>query len=212
MPLELTAWWERSSDPGPGPADPRRSGELFHQPAMWYSARWPEMPCFALPSIAHGYIRINVQGREAHGLVPADRYSAFCQDLALQLRAVRNARTGRPLVTRIVRTREIAADRPDVPDADLVVMYDDEPTDVVDSPTLGRIGPVPYARTGGHINRGVAILKGAGCLPGSTLPAAHVRDVAPTVLAWLGASQPAFMDGTSMFPAAMERVPAQARG
>ena len=78
-----------------------------------------------------------------------------------------------------VRFRKTGAD---LPDADLIVFYESEPTDVVDSPTFGRIGPVPYARTGGHVNRGLAILKAADFQPGSMLPSGHVRDLAPTIL------------------------------
>jgi Glycosyl transferase family 2 len=126
------------------------------------------------PQLAHGYIRINVRDRDAHGLVSPENYGPFCDELSQQIRTLRDARTGRPLVKEIVRTRAVPQDRPDLPDADLIVFYESEPTDVVDSPTLGRIGPVPFARTGGHVNRGVAILKAADCRPGSTLPSGHV--------------------------------------
>jgi predicted AlkP superfamily phosphohydrolase/phosphomutase len=154
---------------------------------MWYSPHWPAMKCFALPSIAHGYIRINVRGREAHGLVSPENYGVFCDELSQQIGTLRDARTGRRLVKQIVRTRAVPQDKPDLPDADLIVFYESEPTDVVDT-VLGRIGPVPYARTGGHINCGIAILKMADCQPGSTLPSGHVRDVAPTILTRLGVS------------------------
>jgi hypothetical protein len=86
----------------------------------------------------------------------------------------------------------------------LIVFYEDEPTDVVDSPTLGRIGPVPYARTGGHVNRGVAILKAADCRPGSTLPAGHVLDLAPTILSRLGVALAENLDGVPLKPINIE--------
>jgi predicted AlkP superfamily phosphohydrolase/phosphomutase len=201
LPMELSAWWEAVSHPGPGPAAPDRSGALFHQPPMWYSPHWARMKCFALPSIAHGYIRINVQGREASGLVAPESYGAFCDELSHQLRMLRDARSGRPLVKEIVRTRRSPLDGgPDVPDPDLIVFYEAEPMDVVDSPSLGRIGPVPYARTGGHVNRGFAILKAPHCPPRSTLPGGHVRDLAPTILALLGAPPPDYMAGTVLSP------------
>jgi hypothetical protein len=210
LPMELSAWWEQWSDPGPGPTDPRRSGALFHQPPMWYSPNWPEMKCFALPSIAHGYIRINVRGREAHGLVSLENYGAFCDELSQQIRALRDARTGRRLVKQIVRTRAVPQDRPDLPDADLIVFYESEPTDVVDSPTFGRIGPIPYARTGGHVNRGLAILKAANFQPGSMLPSGHVRDLAPTILSWLGVPLAETLDGVPLNPIPIKNARARA--
>jgi predicted AlkP superfamily phosphohydrolase/phosphomutase len=169
------------------------------------------MKCFCLPSFAHGYIRINVRGREANGLVSPENYGAFCDELSQHIRTLRDARTGRRLVKKIVRTRALAEDRPDIPDADLIVFYESEPTDVVDSPTLGRIGPVPYTRTGGHVNRGVAILKAADFQPGSTLPSGHVRDLAPTILSWLGVALAENLDGVPLKPIHTENYRARAR-
>ena len=93
----------------------------------------------------------------------------------------------------------------------MIVFYASEPTDVVDSPTVGRIGPVPYARTGGHVNRGVAIVKAAECQPGSILPPGHVRDIAPTILSWLGAPGVERLAGVSFKPGQLEDARARAR-
>jgi predicted AlkP superfamily phosphohydrolase/phosphomutase len=164
---------------------------------MWYSPYWSKMKCFALPSISHGYIRMNVQGRESNGVVPNAEYDLACAEVSDHLRALRDARTGRAIVNRIVRTRTSAMDcGPEFPDPDLIVYYEREPADVVDSPQFGRIGPVPYARTGGHVNRGFAILKGPRFERGSTLPRAHVRDIAPTMLDLLGAPLPQYLEGS----------------
>ena len=182
LPMELSGWWERASDPGPGPAHPGSAGELFHQPAMWYRPHWHRMRCFALPSISHGYVRINVRGRERDGMVPPDEYGSLCDELGRHLRALRDARTGRPLVREVVRTRRSPLEGGSRPDADLVVFYHPAPTDVVDSPRFGRIGPVPFARTGGHANRGFALLKAPGFEPGAGLPQGSLEDLAPTLL------------------------------
>jgi predicted AlkP superfamily phosphohydrolase/phosphomutase len=169
---------------------------------MWYQPRWREMSCFMLPSISHGYVRVNVEGRESEGMVPAAGYGAFCEELSQQLLALRDARTGKRLVKEIVRTRQSALeDDARLPDADLVVFYEQGPVDVVDSPSFGRIGPIPYARTGGHANRGFAILKAPGCEAGSTLTRGHVRDLAPTILALLGAPIPGYLDGKPLIAA-----------
>lgn len=199
LPMEAAGWWERANSPGPGPGYPGSFGALFHQPAMWYSQLWPGMKAFALPSISHGYIRINVRGREREGLVSASDYKRFCDELSGHLQELRDARSGMPLVERIVRTRESPLESgPQVPDADLIVFYRSSPVDVVDSPSFGRIGPVPYARTGGHANRGFAIIKATGFKEGSNLPPGEVRDLAPTILALLGAPLPEHLDGAPL--------------
>lgn len=196
LPMEVSGWWEKRSSPGPGPAYPNGFGALFHQPPMWYSPFWHEMKCFALPSIAHGYIRVNVRGREEKGVILPSEYDLFCDELSGHLRTLRDARTGRHLVREIVRTRESPlAGNSNLPDPDLIVFFEPSPVDVVDSASFGRIGPVPYGRTGGHANRGFAIVKAPGYARGSTLPEGHVRDIAPTILALLGAPSPTYLDG-----------------
>lgn len=199
LPIEVTRAWEARSDPGAGPGYPADHGSLFHQPPVWYRPHWPAMTAFALPSIAHGYVRINVRGRERDGRVAPESYRAFCDELTGHLRDLRNARTGAPIVREVVRTRADPFERgPHLPDPDLVVFYEGEPADVVDSPAVGRIGPVPFARTGGHVNRGFAILKAEGCVPGTTLPPGQVRDLAPTMMALVGAAVPAHLEGTPL--------------
>jgi predicted AlkP superfamily phosphohydrolase/phosphomutase len=208
LPIEISGWWERVSNPGPGPGYPDSFGSLFHQPPIWYSHAWPGMKAFALPSIAHGYIRINVRGRERDGIVSQSDYGRCCDELIGHLNALRDARSGVPLVQRIVRTRESPLESGShLPDADLIVFYHPTPVDVVDSPSFGRIGPVPFARTGGHTNRGFAIVKASGCAPGSTLPPGHVRDLAPTILSLLGAPASTDLAGVSLIGERMAHLP-----
>ncbi|NEO99697.1 MAG: nucleotide pyrophosphatase [Symploca sp. SIO2E9] len=170
--------------------------EFFWQPTMWYSSLWPKMKAFALPSFSEGYIRINLQGREPQGIVAPSEYDQVGQQLTQHLYQLKNARTGEPVVKKVVRTRTSAADNdPKLPDADIVVIWHDQPTDVVDSPELGRIGPVPYRRTGSHRGRGFLSVKGPGITAGSTLAEGHGVDLAPTILELMGAPIPEYMDG-----------------
>jgi predicted AlkP superfamily phosphohydrolase/phosphomutase len=54
-----------------------QSSPLSWVPAMWYQRLWPTMRAFALPGFSDGLIRINLQGREAHGIVPPAEYDAL---------------------------------------------------------------------------------------------------------------------------------------
>lgn len=182
-----------------------KSSPLFWMPAMWYQPLWPQMKAFALPSVGSGHIRINLKGRESQGIVDPNEYDALCNDIAEHLYQIRDARTGKLLVKQVVRTRESSMDNdPKLTDADLVVVYNEDPqdqecmTDVIDSPTLGRIGPVTYSRFGGHRPRGFVIAKGSEITPGSTLPEGNAVDLAPTILHLMGAPIPEYMDGKSL--------------
>jgi predicted AlkP superfamily phosphohydrolase/phosphomutase len=160
------------------------------------------MKCFALPSFSQGYIRVNLVGREARGIVAPAEYLRLCDDLHEVIMALRDARTGQSVVKEIIRTRRSSLDNdPKLPDADLIIIWNEVVTDVVDHPRFGRIGPVPYGRTGGHSERGFAIVKGQGYLPRSTLPEARLLDLAPTILALLDAPIAGYLEGAPLMRA-----------
>ena len=128
--------------------------------------------------------------------------------------AVAAARTGKPAVKRVVRTRKgpdgpaMEGERPS--DADLIVIWEGVPIDVVDHPKAGRIGPIPFKRSGSHVHRGFLVASGPGVPSGQRLPEAHALDIPPTILTLLGAEIPAHFDGHSLpvveAPAPMRRA------
>jgi predicted AlkP superfamily phosphohydrolase/phosphomutase len=165
------------------------------QVPMWYHPAWPRMKAFALPSFSEGYVRINVRGREAGGLIDPAAYDATCAEIAGHLQALVNPRTGAPAVRQVLRTRQDPLERdPYLPDADLIVLWHNAPMDVVDSPAAGRIGPVPFKRSGSHVHRGFLLAAGPGIQPGA-LPEGHAVDIAPTILALMGAPLREGFDG-----------------
>ncbi len=172
---------------------------FFWQPVSWYKPFWPQMKAFALPSFSEGYIRINLKGREPQGIVDPTEYDGLCEELTQQLYALTNPRTGDRVVKQVIRTRQSPSDRdPKLPSADLVVEWQEPSADVVDSPTIGRIGPVPFRRTGSHRSRGFAMVNGEGIAPGSTLPEGTPLDLAPTILTLMDAPVADRLQGKSL--------------
>ncbi len=156
----------------------RRADTLFWAPARWYAPSWPAMPAFALPSYSQGRVRLNLRGREAQGTVAPERRAALSERLEGVLRGLRDARTGRRVVRDVVPG-------PDATEADLLVVWEESlATDCVDAPGLGRIGPVPYLRSGSHRNRGFFAARGPGIVPGSR-GEGRVRDLGATFSALL---------------------------
>jgi hypothetical protein len=225
VPSESTSWrsavWAQKHDPNPITAFLRRRLDtvFFHytiekrlgdtrlplcpddcpmgsQPPMWYSPAWPRMKAFALPTFSEGYVRINLRGREAAGIVEPSDYERVCEEVVSMVSDVTNARTGEPLVKRVERTRSGPEDRdPRRPDPDLIVLWRSDPADVVDSPTLGRIGPLPFNRSGSHVHRGFLLAAGPSIPSGAVLPRGQALDIAPTILALMGAPIPSYCDG-----------------
>ncbi len=173
---------------------------LSWMPGMWYSPLWPQMKIFALPAFSDGHLRVNLKGREPNGQVDPSEYDQLCDEVTELLYRLRDGRTGQPVVETVLRTRQSPLDMdPKLPDSDLVVIWYKHAVDVVDSPDVGRIGPLPYYRTGGHHRSdGFMTVKGPGIAPGSTFTHARAVDVGPTILQLMGAPIPAHFDGRAI--------------
>jgi hypothetical protein len=201
IPLRLTARVSSFIGRASVPVCPLLFGPLGHQPPIWYQPAWSRMRAFALPSYSEGFVRINLRGREAHGVVAAADYEAVCEELTRALHDLVDARSGEPIVKDVVRTRRSALDqRSHLPDPDLIVLWRPRAVDVVDSPSLGRIGPVPFPRAGTHLGTGFLLATGPGIAPGTEIPSAHALDVAPTILSLMGAPPAAYMEGRPLLP------------
>lgn len=168
-------------------------------PSMWYSPLWPEMKAFALPAFTNGHIRINLKGRDRDGVVEPSEYDALCDELAEILHELIDARTGNKIVKQVVKTRTTPLDNdPKLPDADIVVLWQEPMTDVVDSPKLGRVGPLTHCRAGGHKGQGFLLGKGPDIPTGFNLPAGEAVDLAPTILNLMDAEIPEYLDGKAL--------------
>lgn len=173
--------------------------ELGWMPAVWYSPLWSSMKAFALPAYADGHIRINLQGRDLHGVVMPQEYDAVCDEITDILYRLRDARSGELLVKKVVRTRKSPLDSdPKLPDPDLVVLWNTITTDLVDSPDIGRIGPITYNRPGGHREHGFLMAKGPRINSQTDLMAGRAVDVGATILDLMGAEIPDYFDGQSL--------------
>jgi len=173
--------------------------ELGWMPAVWYSSLWSEMKAFALPAYADGHIRINLQGRERNGVVAPEDYDSVCDEIIDVLSRLRDGRSNQLLVKDVIRTRKSPLDsNPKLPDPDLVVVWHTIATDLVDSPDLGRIGPITYNRPGGHREHGFLMAKGPRISPNSELQSGRAVDVGATILDLMGAEIPDYFDGKSL--------------
>lgn len=173
---------------------------IAYQPASWLTFLWPKMKAFALQSFSEGYIRINLKNREPNGVVDASEYESVCQEITDKLMQLTDARTGKKLVNKVVRTRQdpYSTDTK-LPDPDLIVVWDRTcSTDVVDSPEYGRIGPVPHYRGGSHRPEGFMLAAGPDIPHETGNLNGHILDLAPTMLDLMEAPIPDYMEGKSL--------------
>lgn len=177
----------------------REGNEGYHWPAMGYCKLWPQMKAFAIPAFSDGHIRINLKGRDPQGIVELDEYDGLCQEITDMLYRLRDGRTQQPLVKQVVRTRTHPLDEDaKLPDSDLLVVWHEIFTDVIDSPDIKRIGPITYNRSGGHRNRGFLMLKGPGIDADAIRPNGRCVDVGATILDLMNVEAPEYFDGRSL--------------
>lgn len=174
---------------------PESSG-LGWMPAARYSQFWNRMPAFALPAYYDGRVRINVEGREMKGIVPAAEYSTFCKQLTESLNQCRNLLTRQKAIAEIYRPKQ-DANNVGPSEADLYVVWESAPLGL-SHPQLGSIGPLPYRRPGGHTGaHGFLSITGGG-IPAGDRGLASSFDVVPTILDLLGEGQRPGVSGTSL--------------
>jgi predicted AlkP superfamily phosphohydrolase/phosphomutase len=104
---------------------PRKVTGLLTQPSMPMPAYdWSRTTAFALPTDQHGWVRVNLRGREALGIVEPDRYADVCWRVEEALRAARRT-DGQPVVRAVLRTAADAGAAATSRLPDLVIHWDD---------------------------------------------------------------------------------------
>jgi predicted AlkP superfamily phosphohydrolase/phosphomutase len=134
---------------------------------------WSTTRAFSLPAEQYGFVRINLAGREAQGIVPADEYDKTCDLVEEAIRALTTV-DGRPVALDVVRPPRGA--HPDgLPD--LVVHWTDAAFEV---PALVGGVEVPAIRreqTGQHAWDGFCVAAGPAApdLSGETIAAEELH-------------------------------------
>ena len=153
----------------------------------------------------YGNVCINLRGREPGGVVePGSEYEDLRGEIAERLENLRDPETGDAIVERGLRREEIY-EGPYVDKApDLLIRWRDYSyyTSVRPDPGAdGVFGPCQnidsseYKHVGTHRMEGVFMAAGAGVREGMCIEGAHIGDLAPTLLYFLGQPVLADMDG-----------------
>ena len=174
--------------------------------AFWSMGRrrWGETRAFCLVSDLQGYVRVNVRGREARGIVePGPEYDQLVEEIRRGIGSFVDADSGEPVAHRVTRADQLYPSgerRHLLPD--LIVQWSRTPVAPqrrIVSPRFGTIdrefpGKNANGRAGNHRPEGFLIASGAGVEQGSIRPA-DILDLAPTIFALLGLAPPAEMSG-----------------
>lgn len=158
---------------------------------------WSATKVFPLPTWTNGYLRLNVAGREAAGIVDPADCDAVLDRVCVLLRDTVDADTGRPLVADVVRMRDAFPGEREARWPDLLVTWAaDHPVGRASHPTLGTWDAPsmpPRWRWSEHRRGGVAVLAGPGVRGGGIEAEGDMLGLAPTLLALAGVSRPSTM-------------------
>jgi predicted AlkP superfamily phosphohydrolase/phosphomutase len=175
----------------------RRKPSLAWMPAARYQPFWRKMRAFALPSYYDGSVRINLSERERHGLVPVHSYESECREIVDILEECRDPFTGDAVVDHVEYYGRDAPLAVHQSQGDLIVVWKGAPL-AFEHPKVGRIGPVPFRRTGGHTGPfGIAYLK-CDAVASGDYGTRSSFDVVPTLLDLLHQPVPAEINGKSL--------------
>ena len=166
---------------------------------------WTVTPAFSLVNDLQGYVRINLRGREAFGIVESgEEYDQLCSKIAEGLYTFVDADTGEPVVEIVKRSDQLFGRGRRLKDLpDLIIQWAPSPAAnhrAVSSPRYGSIpwsmpGHHPTGRSGNHAPEGFFIALGTAIKQGSKIEGANILDLAPTVCALLKVPIPAEMCG-----------------
>ncbi len=171
---------------------------------------WKQTRAFAAFCDLDGYVRINLRGREAEGVVePGAEYVRLCDRICEGLRTFVDEDTGVPVVDGIARLDELYPNgrmRAHLPD--LMIRWSPHAAAAhrrIVSPQLGAIdwptpGFHPQGRSGNHWPDGFLLAAGPQIRPGTKLENAHIFDLMPTVYELLDLETPQGLHGKSLLP------------
>lgn len=171
---------------------------------------WSRTRAFAAFSDLYGYIRLNMRGREAEGIVLPEDYEDLREQIIVGLSSFVDEETGEPVVEKTAHIEELYPDgRMLAHLPDILIRWTETAAArhrALVSPEHGRVawptpGSHPQGRSGNHRDRGFLIAAGPDI--GDRVPdtAAHILDLAPTAYSLLGLDPPPHMRGRPLFAA-----------
>ncbi len=160
---------------------------------------WTKTKAVFLPSDHfQAFLSVNLKDREPMGIVnPGAEYEQVCDDLCRELKGLINPRTGKPAVTKVIRTSDMYQGPNLLELPDLVVQWaEGAPIEQLSHPKFGVITDTTHVlRRTQHSSEGFLIAGGPHINTRAGISGAEAIDFAPTILYLLGQPIPGDMDG-----------------
>lgn len=147
----------------------------------------------------HGFVYLNLKGREPHGIVTPGDFESTRDALIEKFRAEKIPGSDRPVFKQVWKGEELYARKAELDLPDIVVAVADGLYPRKKLTHKNPVGTTPHAVGGVHRQDGVYAFEGDGVAFGVGQSArANIADIAPTILAALGLPVPADMTGKAL--------------
>jgi predicted AlkP superfamily phosphohydrolase/phosphomutase len=173
---------------------PRRIQERFLAGRFRSSTNWQKTTAFAITSLFTSFIRVNLHGREPHGIVVAgSEYDAVLNRLECDLMKLVDPLTGAKAVQQVARTNELFGGGPPDLLPDLFVEWTPAThlRRTLIHPKAEITQDVPHFLRGNeHAHHGLFVAAGPAIKTRGDLGDISILDLAPTFLRLLGETDP----------------------
>ncbi len=162
---------------------------------------WGRTTAFSIPVSYTSFIRVNLKGREPHGIVePGDEYHALVDRIVRELYKLTDTATGEPAVVSVNKTVEIFNCAPHEYLPDLFVEWKSGSfMERVRHPDAELKQKIPeFFRRSDHSTQGFFALSGPSVKKSGRIDNIEVLDIAPTLLSLLGEPVPDIMMGRKL--------------
>lgn len=160
---------------------------------------WGRTQAYMIHGWVYAYINVNLRGREPKGAVSPSDYETVRRQVADILLGLRDPDTDSPVVERVLTREEAFPGVCCEKGPDLVAVprpgYEFTSSLLQSESRLVRRNLLRRDHTGTHSLDGILLAYGHSVSPG-VLDGASLVDLFPTVLAWLGLSIPAYVQGS----------------
>jgi predicted AlkP superfamily phosphohydrolase/phosphomutase len=151
---------------------------------------WTKTKAFSLPSLQASFVRVNLRGREPHGIInPGRDYEGLLSQIETDLRLLVDVRSGEPAVERVIRTAEAFRCGPPTSLPDLVVEWKSTSylMDRVNHPKAELVQDKQYYnRSSHHTMYGSIFAAGPSIREGGDVSEVSPLDFAPLFLSLIG--------------------------
>ncbi len=174
----------------------QKSGLLNRVFLSFDDVDWSRTRAFSIGSF--GQVYVNLAGVRPQGIVqPGQEYQELREQLVREAQALRDPRTGEPLIERVYRREEIYSGPYIARTPDLIVQPRGWEYMAFGHADFGsnKLVESIIGLSGHHRPDGVLILAGAGVKPGMQLEGASILDLAPTILHAMNVPVPQEFDG-----------------